>query len=35
LELFEDEHGNRLLNGHVARANKQWRKIALRFMASD
>jgi transcriptional regulator len=25
LELFEDEHGNRFLNGHVARANKQWR----------
>jgi transcriptional regulator len=25
LELFEDENGNRFLNGHVARANKQWR----------
>lgn len=25
LELVEDEHGNRFLNGHVARANKQWR----------
>ncbi len=25
LELLEDENGNRFLNGHVARANKQWR----------
>ncbi|MGH7450769.1 MAG: FMN-binding negative transcriptional regulator [bacterium] len=25
LELVHDEHGNRFLNGHVARANKQWR----------
>lgn len=25
LELVEDENGNRFLNGHVARANKQWR----------
>lgn len=25
LEFFEDESGNRFLNGHVARANKQWR----------
>ena len=25
LELVEDEHGNRYLNGHFARANKQWR----------
>jgi transcriptional regulator len=28
LELFEGEHGERYLNGHLARANKQWRTFA-------
>jgi transcriptional regulator len=35
LELAHDEHGNNFLNGHVARTNKQWRKIALLSMISD
>jgi transcriptional regulator len=29
LELVDDEHGNHFLNGHLARANKQWRTFEM------